>query len=693
MLRTVLLALVIFLGNLTIAYAQEPDGETPVVIDPTGQLSLTFKQLGYQTDKLNQDVSTRWYKLVLPNNFQISATNNYLDLITNHFPPVPDKPSALKVELNGRLLSTTVLTSNNAISNTIHIDLPENLLQTGANSLRVDLDTSRTCEERGAGLDVLVDETSLISFGYQQTPYPADLSLYPLPFTEAGLLKAPVTIVLPDQPTSDDLSAAATIAAGLGQKNGVDIAFNTVVASELNPDVRDNSHLIVIGRPDDNALISDLDLPLPIDETVLKPDQGILEEIVSPWNEFRLVLVVSGLEGGGVVKAGNALNRQAHFLGMRGPVAVVVELGPLPETTPSSNTSMTLASLGQTDQIFYGAAPQESFFDFTLPPGWQLQEYPSFTLKFAHADILDPEASILDIKLNNVPLVSALLDKSNATEGEVNVSLPVHLLRTGNNRLRVGVDMNLPEGDKCRDLKDQRLWTVISSGSELVLPYDAVNLPLDLSLFPYPFSQSDALDRTVIVIPDQADSGLYNDLVQLAVRLGSPVRTKVISLQAVYVSDLAEDIKKNSHLILLGRPSQHGLLREVNAYLPQPFMPDNDFLEPLAIDSVAFAPASDRQAGLLEIIASPWNEKYGILAVTGTTDEGPGLATQTLLEQTNQLQGNLAVVEPTFDPFSTKPKVSTYSIDTRPSVLAGQPDASSTFSDKNRNLLAERWWK
>ena len=700
LIRIILLCLVISLGSPFAVYAQGPgEEEAPLVIAPLGQLNLTFEQLGYDTGRLNRRDRELYYRVDLPGNFQISPTGNYLNLITSHLPEIPDKPSVLKVEVNRQLLSSFPLTQTNAISNTVRIELPQGLLQTGSDLIQIDLDTSATCEEPGAIVDVWVDENSTLSFGYQQNPYPTDLSLYPFPFTESTLLEIPVTIILPDHPTSDDLSAAATVAAGLGQMSGGAIDLTAALATELGPDIRNNHHLIVIGKPDDNALFNDLALPLAIDSTTIKPGQGVLEEILSPWNEFRLVLVVSGLDDEGVSKASHALNRQAHFLGMRGPVAIVVQLLPVSKSVaPPRTPSMTLASLDYEDEIVYGAQPQNYRFYFWLPFGWHLEEPPFFVLNFTHAEVLDPYKSVIDIELNGVPIGSALLDGSNAKEGELTVSLPRRSLGTGRNRLEVGVEMNFPDSDniyKCKVLDDQRAWTVISSDSEIFLPYNVLDLRPDLSLFPYPFSQGSGFDQTLFVLPDQLSPSILNDLIQLAVGLGSATNTEDISAHVAYASEIDEEVRRGHHLILLGRPTENALFREVNAYLPQPFVPDSDILEPLVVDTVAFLLSPDRDAGLLEIANSPWGENYSLLAVTGTTDKGVGLAVQALLEQDNRLKGNLAVIERTFTPLFDEPdQVTTYALDTRPPApMVEEVGANDDMSENDLDRQAERWWK
>lgn len=695
-LRIILFCTIIFIVPVGVLHAQGPDeDETQVVIPPSGRIEVTLKQLGYETRRYHRNRSERFYRVDLPGNFQISPTGNYIDLVTYHNPPIPDKTSVLRTTLDGRPVNVFSLTENNAISSTIRANLPVGVLHTGVNTIRMDLDTGGTCFAPGALVDLYVDQESTISFGYQQFPYPTDLSLYPFPFTEKSIFNIPVTIVLPEQPTLADISAASTVAAGLGKMSGGAIDLKAVFVDDLDISVRNNDHLILIGKPDNHALIADLDLPLSIDTAQLKPGQGIIEEIVSPWNEFRLILIVSGLEDEGVLKASYALNRKAHFLGMRGPAAIVTELNPVQQPTALRAASMTLASLGYDDQVIYGTSPQDYLFRFNLPPGWRLERPPFFTLEFAHAEILDPFESAMDISLNDVPIGSTLLDAANTDNGVLTVSLPARTLETGRNSLKVSIEMN-PRGsdrDPCGDVQDKRIWTVISNESEVFLPYDAGNLRADLRLFPYPFSQNSNFEQTLFVLPDQLSPQILNDLIRLATQMGSSAQTERIAIQVASGSDIGEGTLKSYHIILLGRASQNTLLREVNQYLPQPFARDGDTLAPLAVDSVAFVDTSQRDAGLLQIIASPWNERYSLLAIGGTTDEGIQLAVETLLTRASALRGNLAVVEEVANPFAEGgSQISTYTIDTRPSV-AMETRRFGISSDTDLVLLAGRWWK
>jgi hypothetical protein len=127
------------------------------------------------------------------------------------------------------------------------------------------------------------------------------------------------------------------------------------------------------------------------------------------------------------------------------------------------------------------------------------------------------------------------------------------------------------------------------------------------------------------------------------------------------------------------------LIQELNEWLPQPFEEGTNLLRP-KISSVAFVQDPERDAGLIQELASPWNPKKTVLVITGTTDEGVSMAYETLLFGAWNLAGNVAVVEESFG--------SVYSYETR-TLSSAQESHTVTKVDVDSALmarLAERWW-
>jgi hypothetical protein len=93
----------------------------------------------------------------------------------------------------------------------------------------------------------------------------------------------------------------------------------------------------------------------------------------------------------------------------------------------------------------------------------------------------------------------------------------------------------------------------------------------------------------------------------------------------------------------MGRPSRNPALQQVNAQLPQPFLPESDVIEQ-KLDGVVLRLPPWVRLGYVQLIPSPWNQKRAFLAVTGTTDEGTKWATHVLANRYWALGGNLALI-------------------------------------------------
>lgn len=615
--------------------------------EPIGWLSqdLTFADLGYEPRILSYTGSGGTYYLYLPHNLILREEGNYLELVIEHTPPVPDKLSTLSVTLNKTPLAVITLTEENAEPTPLRFDLTTSPFVAGRNTLFVELDTGTRCGVRGARVDVGISDRSLFHLEYDLVPYPPDLALYPLPFYESSFDPQTVYFVLPDEPSAADLSAAATVSAGLGKLSGGQVRLASVRDSQLTAEIRDRHHLIVVGKRGTNKLLAQLDLPLSLDESNMSKEQGVIQGLASPWNRLRMILVVSGLSDEGVSKASLALNRESHFLGMRGPVSLVeaIQPPPAPKSRPR-DIDLTLASLDHEDEVVCGTAPNTLRYDFYMPLGWSMTEGPRFVLSFSHSEVIDPRNSSLDVDLNEVPVGSVLLGEENVSDGLLEVKLPAWQIRAGHNRIHVSVEMNLAEEDKCLFMDSCHLWTVIHSNSYIHLPFTSQQVQPSLALFPYPFNQRPDLDDLLLVVPDDPQAEDLDGMLRLAAMLGAATRGDYLTVSAVPASEVSEAMRQGRHLIVLGRPTANTLIQELNEWLPQPFEDGTDLLRP-QIDSVVFVQDPERDAGLIEELASPWNPEQTVLVLTGTTGKGVSLAYEALLSRADELAGNVAVTE------------------------------------------------
>ncbi|NJN93570.1 MAG: cellulose biosynthesis cyclic di-GMP-binding regulatory protein BcsB [Anaerolineales bacterium] len=372
-------------------------------------------------------------------------------------------------------------------------------------------------------------------------------------------------------------------------------------------------------------------------------DDGIVMEIPSPWNENRAVLIITGLSDEAVTKASQAMSSETGFPGMSGPVALVREiLAPTENiTTRVTQSELTLTDLGYSDRVIRGQAQQTINYDFNLPYNWQLTEAAAIDLYFNHSQLIDDQNSSLTVLLNRQPASSSLLDDQTADNGHIHIDLTKANVQPGSNRL--SIQINLARTEQCIVDVDQG-WLVILADSRISLTHtDITGLNFDLDYFPTPFSADPTLSNLLFVLPGAPEVTEWGQALRLAASLGSAVSGKMLSPMAALGEIPPASEMSRYHIIALGRSSRNPLLQEVNATLPQPFLPGSDEIEQ-RLDNVIFRLPPGLSLGYLQLIPSPWNPERAFLAVTGTTDEGMVQANATLAERPWVVKGNLVLI-------------------------------------------------
>jgi len=377
------------------------------------------------------------------------------------------------------------------------------------------------------------------------------------------------------------------------------------------------------------------------------------------------------------------LNRQILFPSFKGQIAIVEELLDPPEDEAETLIAdKTFEDLGYQDTVIYGTKPTSERFYFYMPRSWQMSDNPTLKLFFTHSETLSDTISTLSVRLNGVPIGSTLLDHSNSKDGLLEVELPSWLFKSGSNRIEVFVDMSMGE-DECLYWTSGQAWTVIGRNSTLHLSYEPQPAELDLANLFRPFTYEPDLSDTYIVLPETLGQTERDMLLNLAAQLGAAARGEYMALQVGQHNDLDSDLRPTYHIVTIGQPSTNPLIREINDFLPQPFLPGSD--EPSQIHNpaiITFDP--QRSIGFVQLAASPWNPNKALLVVTGTDSEGVTAAFDLLVNRTGELKGDLAMIE----------DENLITLDTRPlQVNKGgevlhvvRPDAPVLAA------LAERWW-
>jgi uncharacterized repeat protein (TIGR01451 family) len=440
------------------------------------------------------------------------------------------------------------------------------------------------------------------------------------------------TLVLSSTGILDNLVTenTATLLNGEGEPVNVDTLTTTLSPSStqtnLRSSVRDKSNYFFVWNGQ-----------------AMAEGDGIVQEIISPWDSNRAILIVAGLNDQAVYKASQALSSATEFPGMSGPVALVSQVrAPAPSPTELLVTDLTFADLGYGNRTISGGSGQSIGYTFFLPASWRLTDDSYVELSFRHSQLIDYEASSLTVLLNNELLASIPLTEESTHKGTLRVKLLASTAAPGqNNRLALRVDLS--PLDVCSG-NSADLWLTVSRDSYLHLDHQEQDRQrLNLDHYPYPFNADPYLSDVLITLPAGFRPADWQMALRLAAALGNAAGGSALAPMVTLDHPEAVDALSDYHVIALGRPSANPWIERVNAQLPQPFRPGFDEIEQ-RIDDVVFRLPPGLSLGFIQLIPSPWNEARAFLAITGTNDESVEEALDVLIYQLWTLDGDLALV-------------------------------------------------
>ncbi|HDQ70508.1 MAG TPA: hypothetical protein ENN19_00225 [Chloroflexi bacterium] len=370
---------------------------------------------------------------------------------------------------------------------------------------------------------------------------------------------------------------------------------------------------------------------------------GLVQEIVSPWNSRRALVVVTGLDEQALFKAAQALSSETRFPGMQGDYALVQDVRPVSDTLTIDAEELSFDFLGYRDVIVRGYQSSGAEYVFEFPWGWSLAQDAYAAIHFAHGFRNPAFPSTLEVQLNDVPIGGVPLEETNAVDAWLTIPLPNTPLLVGRNKLRLLVFYS---PNRCLDNRDDQVWMTIYKDSFLYLPREVKRTSLDLRNFPIPFSRRPDLQDLVFVLPARPTAVEIEGVIRLAARLGSAARGSSFAPQVV-LDEASTDLPwADANLIVVGRPTTNSYIGRWNDILPQPFYTGTDEIRQ-QIDDVIYRLSSQTSLGLVQLASAPWDEEQAILFLTGSTDEGVQWAINALTDRAPawRLSGNLALAQ------------------------------------------------
>ncbi len=601
--------------------------------------------------------------------YRLAEDRSYLSLEYDHSELVRPSDSTLTVLLNDVPVGSVFLTPENTKRTVWRIPLPSDKLKRDLNHVQLKylmrIRDDDCVNQENPGLWSTIFDTTSIHYQYQSPPQflalPApDLARLPEPFFRKAVADDDIAVVIPDQPTSVEFSAAASVAARFGQwATGKPLKTSLYYAGQLGKQLRSGRDLVVIGRPGTNSVLDELMPQLPlkakqndqgrdyVDESgsIVAPDSGIIQEIISPWDERCSILIVSGGNDEGLRRAVRTLSSRLGMKALQGPYAVVTRAeeelrrGEKPSDV-GSQMGITLEQLGFDDLPAKGAGPKAITFTMDTPP-IDSGAGAYFDMNLSYSPLLDPVLSSVTVSLNGVQVRSLNLKPEGSQRTVQRITLPPGSLKPGPNSVTILFALYLRGSEwYCMPLADERAWGVLHRDSAFVLPVGPDPPTLDLANFPYPFVKNGSPLGTYLVLPE--DPTMFQDSLNVAAALGRQSLGDSTEMEAGLESQLTEEIRKKYELAIYGVSPNSGILTELGPQLPLELGGDSQrsLQKP---ESVLLGVKDAANLGIIELIPSPWNQtEKAVLVVSGTSAETARRSPQAL--EGRLPAGNIALI-------------------------------------------------
>jgi hypothetical protein len=443
--------------------------------------------------------------------------------------------------------------------------------------------------------------------------------------------------------------------AGFGSLVGEPFDFGLATAGELTGELRTASNLIFVGMPDQFDLLDTVSFPLAIQNNqfanlpVESETDGVIQMAVSPWNESKTALLVSGNSTDAVMKAAQAVSSGRILVYENPALAYVAEVQPLSRTLPVVE-DFTLQSLGYGTETLSGIGLQSVQYLFNASKEQLNTQNGTIDLVYYHSGLIDYGLSSFSVELNSQLISSTVFSKESEQLTTLQIKIPPGLLRFGENRLTISA--RLFAITSCDSTGFSNPWLTISDQSMIHLPVDADSngatpWVLDLKFFPDLFTTSSDLGDLAFVLP-QSNPSTWKLAGQLAYELGNTANPLIANLGTAYADAVPQTVLDERSLIVIGRASTVPFLSQINDRLPAPFDIQNDTASESHMQVVYRIPEG-MSVGYLQLLNSPFNIERTILVLAGNTEEGLGMAGNALLQDDlrSQLTGVFAVTNGT----------------------------------------------
>lgn len=575
-----------------------------------------------------------------PRNWQVESAKVLVRF--RHSPALYADRSNVTVRLNNSHLGSFPLNRKEGEIGNVVFNVPANLIQ-DYNTLiiRAQQHTSKECSDPTdptLWTEILPD--SQVVLNYKPQNIALDFANYPYPFLDKlGLEADRLTYLRPKSTDNLWLTATSRFQASAARLTNFR-PLETRLVNTLD-EIKAGEGVIVVGTPTEQPSLSKLTLPFAVKNNkildgngkALPTEVGVLM-LTTTENGESPVLVATGNDSTAVLKAVQMLAQTADRQLATGQAMLVTEVSDVPSPAPrdwpgylpAEGNRLRLNNLTDStgkpiQDITVNGLPTPPPIQIPLRalPDDQFLDGSTFTLRYSYGPNLDTRRSSVTIRINGEGIGGERLTSAKGGNDSITVDVPPQLMTPSSN-LEVQF-FTYPQSAviACGEVPDQPTWATIHADSSFNLHRaNIVNLP-DLKRLQvgFPLTAPQDLSQMAFVLPDNPTNSDIMTLLQVSYRMGRISQSDSIKLAAYLTGGLPKEVRDQQNLVGIGLRNRFPLPEVFQRQ--EGFSLGNLFLRRQNETLVQTLPD---EAGVVQAVASPWNQERILLGLTAQTDLG-----------------------------------------------------------------------
>ncbi|WP_167849746.1 cellulose biosynthesis cyclic di-GMP-binding regulatory protein BcsB [Companilactobacillus suantsaicola] len=515
------------------------------------------------------------------------------------------------------------------------IDVPLKLLS-GSNKLTINGQILDQMDNKNYQLQqtpanwLTIGDGSNVNFEYQLKEAENTLSSFYAHFSGQDTIAYQRSkIITADKPSSDE-STASMIALS-GESRIITTENDQIpVLQAKHIDAKKNDYMLVIAK------YSSLprDLQKQIDPNSLN-DRAIIKTYYTD-NKYYLIVTA---------KTGSLLKKAARFVAneelMKETNKSSEDVDESTDTYTSSLHDNGTHFLTTTPDQIQGAGHRETSYLVQLPNDRSNADGSQVSLHFNYSKNLNFNRSLVTIYINNTVVGSKKLTKVKANKDTLTLKLPRGLSLGSSFTVRVAFDLEMKDQDTSDDSNTP--WAFVDPSSKMLVKSERSN---DLLFTNYPtmFISNETYNDIAVVTPKDLDENDFKSLTNIFNLIGNFAKSNTGTIK-FYNEVPSKNVLKNSNVIVLGTPSNNQMIKSLNPNLY--FKYSKNYNRIVSNEKLSIEKDYGKQIGTAQLIRSPYNDKRGMLVVTGVNSLDTYIASTQINFQKNiqQFTGDAIVVD------------------------------------------------